>query len=747
MRPPAPSRAGRTMRNRYRRRAPKPPAGFDEGADFRAEVEVARVRYETDDGDFQVLVLKDDGGASFPAVIRNAALRPGERLTVEGSVSRHRTGELQLDARSATRIAPGTPAGIAAYLASAAVDGIGPTMAKRIVDAFGTETLRVLDETPDRLSEVEGIGPRRVTAIKQAWGENRAMRDILVFLQSQGISSAYANRIYRAYGDRAIPVVQRDPYRLARDIHGIGFRIADRIARDGGIGADDARRVRAGIEFTLRQGSLDGHVYLPREALVEHAASLLDCEPDAVAHGVDAMLLDGNLVRGAHDADALYTRARFDDEAEIAERVSAHLRGAPSHAPVAPDDLARVESALAFRLADGQRRAVVRLGAAPIGVLTGGPGTGKTTIVRAIVELARLAGREVELAAPTGRAARRLSESTGREARTLHRLLAFDPVSRTFARDAADPIPADLVVVDEASMVDQMLMLALTRAIHPRTRLLLVGDVDQLPSVGAGDVLRDLIASHVVEVARLTEVFRQAADSGIVSCAHAIREGRLLAGSDDAGGDYFFLQVSTPEVAVDRVVQLVTERMPEAFGLDPFNDIQVLVPMHRGAVGTEALNAALQQALGVGGPALEKGHRRLHVGDKVMQVRNNYRHETFNGDIGRVEAIDPERIRAAVRFDDRLVELERDDLDELEPAYAVTVHKSQGSEFRAVVLVLTTHHFKLLQRNLLYTAVTRARERLVIVGQRRAVQMAIDNAGGVERYTGLADRLRSALHD
>ena len=729
-----------------RRAAPlQLPLGFEVGATLRLEAVVHRIRFETEDAAFQVVVAACDDGARFVGVVRNAALRVGERARFEGVVSRHGSGELQLEVSSAARIVPKSTEGIATYLASTAVEGIGPAMAGRIVERFGEQTLQVLDETPQRLREVPGIGAKRVDAIVAGWRAKAAMRDTMIFLQSQGISAAYALRIQRAYGDRAIPIVQRDPYRLARDVHGIGFRIADGIARNAGIAHDDPRRIRAGLEFTIRGAGLDGHTFVPEEPLVEAASELLEVDAARTAEVLSTLLQTRALVRDPDHPTAVYAPDRFAEECELADRIAEHVKASAPVDPIDPDALAAVESALQFTLADGQRAAVRRLVGAPLGVLTGGPGTGKTTILRVVVDLMARQGGRIELCAPTGRAAQRLAESTGREARTLHRVLVFDPVKRVFTKGPDDPIEASLIVVDEASMVDQSLMASLMRAVAIGTQVLLVGDVDQLPSVGAGDVLRDLIASNTVPVASLQEVFRQAATSRIVRCAHAMREGVLAEPSSEPDGDYFFIQATSPEMVVERVVQLVTERMPKAFGLNPLDDIQVLVPMHRGPVGTASLNEALQQALGGSGPVLEKGFRRFHAGDKVMQSRNNYTLEVYNGDIGRVEAIDLEGLRAAVRFDDRVVEIEGDALDDLEPAYAVTVHKSQGSEFRAVVVVVTTHHFKLLQRNLLYTAVTRARERLVIVGQRNAVQMAIDNVGGVARQTGLADRVRRTV--
>ncbi|TVR01149.1 MAG: ATP-dependent RecD-like DNA helicase [Deltaproteobacteria bacterium] len=709
-----------------------------EGQEACVEGVVDRIRFASHDEEFQVLVVRTPSGRSQTVVARGGLFREGEQLRAAGRLKRHRSGDLQLDAERLERPVPATREGIEAYLGSGMIPGVGPTLAAQIVETFGSRTLEILDGSPERLIEVPGIGARRLENITSAWAEQHAVRSIMIFLQGHGISPRFAARIHRAYGAGAVPVVERDPYRLARDIRGIGFLSADRIARSVGIAPDDIRRRRAGLEHVLHEAGLGGHLYLPDPVLLEHAAALLGLAEEHLVAPLDDLVRETRIVRDPIEGqpDALYLRDTFLAEEDVARRVAA-LQGSTTRIPV-PDahDLEVLERGLPFSLAPGQREALRVLLGAPVGVLTGGPGTGKTTIVRALVGWVARCGARVELAAPTGRAARRLSESTDRPARTLHRLLEFDPARGGFQKGLDDPLDTDLVIVDEASMVDLFLMRALVRALAPGTALLLVGDVEQLPSVGAGDVLRDLIEAATLPVARLDRVFRQAETSRIVDAAHAIRQGMLPEPDTGARGEFFFIRTENSERAAERVVELVTERIPSAFGLSPRTDVQVLTPTHRGPLGTRALNEALGHALGGGasGP-------RFAVGDKVMQTRNNYTLETFNGDIGIVASLDPESGRVAVRFEDREVTYGPEHLDDLDLAWAVTVHKSQGSEFPAVVLVLSTQHYVMLQRNLVYTAVTRARQLLVVVGMERALRMAVDNIRSEPRFTRLSRRL------
>jgi exodeoxyribonuclease V alpha subunit len=708
------------------------------------EGRVRRVRYSSDDSKFQVLVVRDDAQVDHTVVARNATVSVGEALRLRGRWG-HRGLEVQFEAASVERVMPTTAAGVASWLGSGVIPGVGPALAEQIVAKFGEETFDVLDTAPERLREVPGIGAQRARTIREKWSKASASREQDVWLRSIGLSPAMTRRIVARYGDGTVPVLRDDPYRLAREVKGIGFRLADRIARGLGFAVEDPRRLAGALFHALDEAESEGHVYLPRNALIEAAASAAEVPSTHFEPVLDAQIDARRLVAdpaGAAPDSAIYARARFVAEDELARRV--FERASVSMQVPEPVEVDLAISRLGLAAGDEQRAALSLVYSRALAVLTGGPGTGKTTIVRAIVYLADRAALRVLTAAPTGRAARRLSDATGREAKTVHRLLEVDPRRGEFVRNAGNPLEADLVIVDEASMLDLDLALALLRAIGKQTRLLLVGDADQLPSVGPGDVLRDLIASGVVPVARLTRIYRQAAQSGIVRCAHEIGAGHYPEPAERPDGDWFFVDADDPERAVALLERVVVERLPRAFGLDPREDIQVLVPMNSGALGTIALNTALQRAHGLGGDAVEVGTRRFHLGDRVMQTRNNYELDVFNGDIGRVVALDAAGRRADVDYDGRRVVYGSDELEELDLAWAISVHKSQGSEFRAVVLVISTHHYRLLQRNLVYTAVTRARERLVVVGARRAWRMAIDDVSAVRRFTRLAARLCSA---
>lgn len=714
---------------------------------LRVEGVVRRIRYEADEGRFQVVLVDAGGARDQVVVLRDVGVRVGERVVVDGKRVRHKSGELQIDGESCERVLPRSEEGIEAFLASGVVRGLGPKLASEIVARFGTETLEVLDTNPDRLTSVPGLGPKRIADIKHSWSRSRGVRDVLIFLRSNGISGAFTRRIYDAYGGRAVRVIEENPYRLARDVRGIGFLKADAIAASRGIIGADPRRVRAGIEFVLQRGLDAGHVLLPVAALCVQAAELLRVDDGVVREVVTQMSVAEELIPDTvgDGSEAVYLPRSAAVEADLASGL-VNLLGTPSRLGRPSEaDLDSISRSLAFDLSSGQNSALQRVLGRSIGVLTGGPGTGKTTIVRAAVAFARRRDMSVALAAPTGRAAKRLSAATGMDASTIHRLLEFEPKSGEFRRGRDAPIDAELMIVDEASMLDQDLALALVSAVRPGTSLLLVGDVNQLPSVGAGNVLGDIISADVIPVAVLERVFRQTGDSEIVSCAHAVLSGELPVGSKDPRGEFFHIETGDPEQAIQRLVHVVRDRMPSAFGMSAVADIQCLTPMNTGPLGTHALNRFLQQSLSSGGRYVSNGDRRIHVGDKVMQVRNNYDLEVYNGDIGVVSRVDTKEVSVTVNYEGREVRYTAAALDDLTLAYAITVHKSQGSEFRAVVLVLTTHHFKLLQRNLLYTAITRARERLVILGSRRALRMAIEDLQGAARETRLAERLRAMV--
>jgi exodeoxyribonuclease V alpha subunit len=645
---------------------------------------------------------------------------------------------------------PETLVGITKFLGSGLIPGIGPELARRLVAKFGMETLDVIDHQPARLEEVEGIGISRAAKIAGAWAEHRHVQDVMVFLHGHGVSAAFAARIVKRYGKDAIAKVRENPYRLAVDVWGIGFRTADAIAEKLGIARDAPERLAAGLLHVLEEAREDGHLHYPEPELYAKAGTLL---------GVDADKLETPLAHLEHGRRVVKERlgdrgicvselAVWQAETEAATAFAA-LIATPAR-PVALDvdaAIADVEVKTGLQLAAQQRRAVAAALVDKCVVITGGPGVGKTTIVRAIVACAALTRRAVALAAPTGRAAKRLAESTGVEAVTLHRLLEYQPQTGGFARSAAEPLAADLVIVDETSMVDVPLLRALLVAIRPSAQLVLVGDVDQLPSVGPGAVLADVIASGAATVVRLTEIFRQAAQSRIVVNAHKINHGELPDLEPPTAGatsDFYFVARDEPGAARATVVELVADRIPARFGHDAITQVQVLTPMHRGDLGTAALNAALQARLNPPGPPeLLRGDRAFRAGDKVMQLRNDYDKNVFNGDIGVIAAVDVDAAVLRVDFaDGRVAAYERGELDQLVHAYAVSVHKSQGSEYPAVVLPIATQHYMMLQRSLLYTAVTRGKRLVVLVGTRRAVSMAVRNATARQRYTWLAERIR-----
>lgn len=710
-----------------------------------------RIVYAAEEGGFTVARL-EVAGRGEPVTIVGSLLgvQPGESLHLRGRwVHDRRYGE-QFRVASYLPVQPSTLAGIERYLGSGLVRGVGKVMAKRLVEAFGFETLDVIESDSDRLTEVDGIGPKRSGMIRAAWKEQREIKDVMLFLQSHGVTTGHAIKIYKAYGNQAIDLVRENPYRLALEIFGIGFKTADRIAMRIGIAADSPRRAEAGAIYALQTAAEEGHLFLPRERLLAATVSELSVAPEIVETAIDSLAADGRalLESDAGGAgQAVYLPSLHTAETGVADRIACILRAPP--APVSvdiPRALEWFEERQEIGLAPEQREAVRAAIEGKVVIITGGPGTGKTTLVNAIIRILERKSQRILLAAPTGRAAKRLNETTGREAKTIHRLLEFSPRGMSFERNADRPLEADLVIVDEFSMVDILLAYHLLRAIPDRARLIVVGDADQLPSVGPGNVLRDMIDSGAVPVARLRTIFRQTAESGIVVNAHRVNEGTFPR-VDDAGaeGEFFFIERDDPEEALRTILHLVSERIPRRFGLDPMDDIQVLTPMHRGTLGASNLNASLQALLNPSGDEIVRGSRALRVGDKVLQVRNNYDLEVFNGDIGRVVGIDPDEGVVRVRFEDRVVSYDAAALDELALAYACSIHKSQGSEYRCVVIPIHTQHFLLLQRNLLYTAITRGKEKVVLVGSKRALAIAVRNAAIRARFTRLAGRLRRAV--
>ncbi len=716
-----------------------------------------RVTFHNEENGYTVARLEVAGRGHTATIVGNMhGLSVGASLRLWGQWLTHAQYGKQFVVQRYEERLPATVEGIRRYLGSGLIRGVGPVTADRIVDHFGLDTLTVIDQDAGRVVEVPGVGPKRAAEIARAWAEQRQIKEIMVFLQGHGVTTSLAVKIFKKYGNDSVAVVQSDPYRLARDVHGAGFLTADKIARQMGVAMDSPQRVEAGLLYTLNQLADDGHVFAPRPELVAAAAALLALPAEAVEPGIDRLAVAeavqvAPVTEAAGPVDAIYLPPFYFAEVGVANRLRKMLdspvtRLGAFRRVVWPEALAELDRRQPYPLAERQREAVVAALTHKVAVLTGGPGTGKTTTLRSVLQLVHSKGGSVALAAPTGRAAKRLAEATGVEARTLHRLLEFKP-PQGFLRDRENPLDVDLVVVDEVSMLDLVLMNALTRAMGTDSHLLLVGDVDQLPSVGAGNVLRDLIASGVVPTVRLEQIFRQAAGSYIIANAHRINRGELPLFEKDAG-DFFLFAVDEAEAAAERLVEVVATRIPARFGLDPVEDVQVLSPMHRGPAGVAALNERLQAALNPPAPGKVEarlGGRLFRVGDKVMQVRNNYDKDIFNGDLGRIAAIDAEDQVVHVAFDSGRVALEYPDMDEVVHAFAISTHKSQGGEYPAVVLALLPGHYMLLQRNLLYTAVTRARRLCVIVGSRRAIAMAVKNDKIAARHSALAERLRDGV--
>jgi exodeoxyribonuclease V alpha subunit len=684
-------------------------------------------------------------------------LYEGAPLQVAGSWQENPRYGRQLRVRSCQAKLPETLIGLERYLGSKQFPRVGPELAKRMVEHFGHDTRAVLDREPGRLVEVKGIGRATAKSIAKAWEQQQEKREVKIFLHAYGVSDAFSERIYKRYGNRAMTLIRENPYRLALDIWGIGFRTADTIARNLGLEVTAPERLEAGLIHALGQLAEDGHVHAPELHLMEYAAKLLEVDIDLLGPAL-AALVGSQLVvrevlgdRGPCLSLAAMYESEHDAAAGLAELINTTMR--PIKVKVA-DAIAAFEKEAGIDLARAQRRAIAAAIMDKCVVITGGPGVGKTTIVRAIVTILTSQHRSIALAAPTGRAAKRLSESTGMDAVTLHRLLEYNPRRNEFARNAENPLEVDVVIVDEVSMVDILLLRVLVNAIPPAAQLILVGDVDQLPSVGPGAVLADVIESRAVTVERLTEIFRQAAESRIITAAHQVNSGELPDLAPPAGSaraDFYFISrhESDPDAARDTIVALVAERIPESFGLAPARDIQVLCPMHRGPLGTEALNKALQERLNParsGGAEIGRGDEVFRAGDKVMQIKNDYDKSVFNGDIGVIEQIiTGDETKLVVDFlDGRSAVYKRDELDRLTLAYAVSVHKSQGSEYPAVVMPLTTQHYMMLRRNLLYTGITRGKKLVVLVGSQKAMGIAIRNQSTTRRWTWLAERIRTA---
>ena len=731
---------------------------------------VERITFYNSENGYTVLRLRPDSGRGshtmhtsslsregLITVVGNLPeLSPGEHLHLEGHWDKHPKHGSQFKAEVCEQTLPATVAGIQNYLGSGMIKGIGPKLAERIVGKFKEKTLDVIEQESERLLQVPGIGIDRLQKIAAAWEEQKQVKEIMVFLHGHGVSTNLAVKIYKTYGEAALETVQKNPYQLERDIYGVGFKTADRIAQALGLSAEHPSRIEAGIVFALNEMIEDGHVYVPREMLAGRAVELLGVPSELISPALEQLSQEDRIradmiparnestgekkvgeARSEYKIPVIYLTPLYFGEKGIAERLK---KLASVKLPPAPKVVTHASSE---NLSEEQRSALEMALTHPVSILTGGPGTGKTTCLKALITALESGHKRVALASPTGRAAKRLSEATGRSASTIHRLLEYSPIEG-FKHNEEVPLDVDFLVVDEASMLDLLLTYNLLKALRPGTQLLFVGDVDQLPAVGAGDVLRNLIDSTMMPVTRLSMIFRQAANSQIITNAHLINQGKFPVLSK-ASGDFFLFPADEAEAAADWIVQVVSERIPQKFGFDPIHEVQVLAPLYRGPAGVTFLNERLQEKLNP--PAPSKPERKLYgtlfrLGDKVMQTQNNYDKDVYNGDIGFVRSMDVIEQNLTVDFDGRAVTYDWSDVDQLTLAYVVSVHKAQGSEFPVIVMPVVTQHYMMLQRNLLYTAITRARKLCVLTGSRRAISIAIHNNKVTQRFTALEWRLR-----
>jgi exodeoxyribonuclease V alpha subunit len=712
-----------------------------------------KISYHNEENDFVVAKLREKEKKELTTIVGNlSGINPGEFLRLTGKwVQNKRFGE-QFQVEMFEVTVPATLLGIQKYLASGLIKGIGSVMSERIVEKFGLHTLEVIEKKPERLSQVEGIGPKRISIIRKAWEEQKEVKEIMIFLQGHGVGAAYSAKIYKQYGDQSIEMVRENPYRLAHDIYGIGFMTADKIAQNLGIDRHSLIRAKAGLLYVLNQLTEEGHVYYPETQLIHKAKEILNVDEEIVIQAVRELTKEKELFLEDLDPDghlrAVYLASFYVAETGVAQRLI-NLKESPSNIrPIHPEKAIEwVEQKLNIELAQRQEEAVLLAATSKVLIITGGPGTGKTTIITAILRIFQQLKLRILLAAPTGRAAKRMNEATGWEAKTIHRLLEYSPHKGGFKKDQDDPLEADVVIIDETSMVDTLLMHHLLKAIPPHAHLILVGDVDQLPSVGPGNILKDIIRSGRFTVVTLTEIFRQARESMIVINAHKVNQGQfpvLKEVDKPEESDFLFIQEEDPEKILQNILDLCGETIPGQYRFHPLKEIQVLAPMHKGTIGVTNLNIELQKRLNPGQPGITRGAWNFRIGDKVMQIVNNYDKDVFNGDIGWISKIDPEEREVVVDFDGRPVPYDYSDLDEVVLAYAVSVHKSQGSEYPVVILPVVTQHYMLLQRNLIYTGITRAKKRVVLIGTKKALAIAIRNNKPQRRYTLLSERLASS---
>lgn len=698
---------------------------------------VERVTYQNPENGYSVLKVRVKGYDELVTVVGNLLdATAGSVLLIDGNWKVDAKYGRQFIAETWTETVPATLYGIEKYLGSGLIKGVGPRLAKQIVSQFGLDTIEIIENTPDRLIEIPKIGKKRVERIKESWERQKEVKNVMLFLQSCGVTTGFAAKIYKVYGSESVAKVKENPYCLADDIWGIGFKTADKIAGNLGLDKESYVRCRSGLMYTLNELADEGHTFAQQEQLIKKAVSLLDASEDAVTSALEKMLADKDLIL---DGEAIYLPPFYYAEQGTAAKLlrlicTQAAKAIPSDMPVA-----ELEKNAGIRYDSVQIEAIWQALSAKAMVLTGGPGAGKTTVTQGIIEAYRQAGLEVLLAAPTGRAAKRMTETTGLESKTIHRLLEFKP-PEGYQRNEDNPLEGDALIVDECSMIDVVLMNSLMKAVPPAMRLILVGDIDQLPSVGPGNVLRDIINSERVPVVKLTKIFRQAQSSRIIMNAHRINSGKFPDISNGKNSDFFFLEDEDPEHIASQIVDLVKRRLPRAYHVPPAS-IQVLTPMQRGVVGATNLNILLQNALNPTQIFLTRSGITFRLNDKVMQIKNNYEKDVFNGDIGTICKVDMDERTLAVRFDDRQVEYDHTELDELTLAYAATIHKSQGSEYPIVVMPVLMTHYVMLQRNMIYTGITRAKKLLVLIGTKQALHLAVQTVTAEDRNTRLKERL------
>ena len=714
--------------------------------------QIERITFCNEENGFTVAQLKVRGQRHLVTIVGHLmSPKPGELLRLQGEWSLHPKFGEQFKFVDHETMFPATVPGMEKYLASGFIKGVGPVMAQRIVEKFGGETFEIIENHIERLAEVTGIGSKRLEMVRLAWEEQKQIREVMLFLQTHGISTAYAVKIFKHYGTQAVTVMQENPYQLATDIFGIGFLTADRIAAQLGFEKETPARLEAGLLYTLQNLSNEGHVFYPLGPLLEKSREILEVDQELIGQALSRLAFRQEIMveepwdpESGADQRAVYLTGFYLAETNAAKRLKLLLQAQQNLPFIDPAKaLEWVQKRLGLTLASQQAEAVTMSLRHKVLIITGGPGTGKTTIINAILKIWGRLGVNMMMAAPTGRAAKRMSEVTGQEAKTIHRLLEYSQQKGGFQVSENRTLPCDLLIIDEASMVDTLLLHHLLKAVPRGATLILVGDANQLPSVGPGNVFQDLMVSGAIPVIELTEIFRQAQESLIIVNAHRINRGEmpLWKPGPDNLADFFFVEHEEPHDVLRVILELVKERIPRRFGFDPVEDIQVLTPMHRGVVGSATLNQALQQELNPGQEGLNRGGRLYKVNDKVMQIKNNYDKDVFNGDIGRIVKIDLELHEMVIAFDNREVVYDFSELDEIILAYAISVHKSQGSEYAAVVLPLVTQHYMLLQRNLIYTAVTRGKKLVVLVGAKKALAIGIKNDKTRKRFTNLWRRL------